>query len=450
MRSCLAALILSCAAAPALAGPQTSFPYEATVEAESTLIRSGVGHNYYPTLRLKQGDRVTVLRHDPGGWHMIAPPAGSFSWIPARYVDKGADDRGVVNTNNVAVPVGSFESDIREVFHRTLSQGDEVRILGEKLLDPVTGTGPQELWYRIVPPRGEWRWIAGQALSPPPRDSEGGHSADRPAADGPAASPRRHAAPPTRPLEGDEFEPPTERRFEPPRSTGAPRDYHDSSIPAEVEERAITRRAGRVPAGAVPADAGPPAVPNAGSAQKRVASQLEELDRLDSRFRSILDRDPVDWNFADLEQDYRRLAGQTDNASLRQMIDARLLKMVEYAKTRAEHEELEKIAAETGRRDAELAEQQRRQEAKLSGMLRHRFDGAGIVQRAAINRKGAPRYALTSPDGRVLAYLVPGPGMNLEAWVGRSAGVNGRRIANAALRADVITVQYLTPVKLAQ
>ncbi|MBL8848846.1 MAG: hypothetical protein JNG89_04150, partial [Planctomycetaceae bacterium] len=71
---------LSTAASPAWSQIE-QFPYEATVQADDVHVRSGPGLRHYPTGKLNSGDHVTVIRHDPGGWYMIAPPAGSFSWI---------------------------------------------------------------------------------------------------------------------------------------------------------------------------------------------------------------------------------------------------------------------------------------------------------------------------------------------------------------------------------
>jgi len=68
-------------------GQSRKFPYQAIITENETYIRSGPGSRYYPTARLSQGANVTVHRHDPGGWYMIAPPSGSFSWIRAEYVD---------------------------------------------------------------------------------------------------------------------------------------------------------------------------------------------------------------------------------------------------------------------------------------------------------------------------------------------------------------------------
>ena len=55
------------------------FPYEGLVESEAAYVRSGPGKQYYPTGQLGRGARVTVHRHDPGGWYMIAPPPGRLT-----------------------------------------------------------------------------------------------------------------------------------------------------------------------------------------------------------------------------------------------------------------------------------------------------------------------------------------------------------------------------------
>ncbi|MGE5192467.1 MAG: SH3 domain-containing protein, partial [Deltaproteobacteria bacterium] len=172
MRSSLLIFLIVAVLAPSVqAASDVKFPYETVIEADETYVRSGAGTKYYPTAKLRRGDKIVVHRHDPGGWFMIAPPPGSFSWVPAKYVQK-TGDRGTITSNKVAARVGSFESDIREVFQRTLAEGDEVHILGEKMLAPETGNGPPELWYRIEPPRGEWRWVMGQAVAPVDRQSD--------------------------------------------------------------------------------------------------------------------------------------------------------------------------------------------------------------------------------------------------------------------------------------
>jgi hypothetical protein len=176
---------------------------------------------------------------------------------------------------------------------------------------------------------------------------------------------------------------------------------------------------------------------------------LDKLDRLDARFRSILERPSHEWDFGQLEHDYQALHAEAESDNIQQMIDTRLARIASYRKTRAADEELARFQAETARRDAELAEIQRRQEGQLVGLRQPRFDGAGIVERSSLNRRGAPRYVLLAPTGRVLAYLAPAPGVDLEGWVGRAAGVSGSRLPHPELKSDLITVNRLAPVRLA-
>ncbi|MGQ0637512.1 MAG: SH3 domain-containing protein [Planctomycetaceae bacterium] len=433
-------------AAPLRAAPKTSFPYETAADADDVYVRSGPGSRYYPTGKLKRGQRVVVHRHDPGGWHMIAPPPGSFSWIPARYVEKSGGE-GAVTANNVVVRVGSFESDIRELFQRKLSEGDRVQIVGEKELAPESGRGEPELWYRIAPPRGEWRWVSGQALAPPGRTS----STDDELHDYPSplamhkTTAQRLA--PARESDGAH----ADEHFEPPLEAEPPRNYLDERGPArlqttpdadELTERPLVRRR-QSPPNTEPTGADSRETP-------RLDAQLEELDRLDARYRSILDGDPLHWDFTQLTADYRRLRDTASTGNLRQMIDSRLMRIDGHERTKVERVATEQVAQETLQRDAELSQAQRAHETRAAALGQTQFDGAGIVQRAALNRVGAPRYVLLAPSGRVLAYLAPAANVNLDQWVGRAAGVVGSRAHNPALRADLITVIRAAPVRLAE
>lgn len=179
------ALLMCFGAASALA-QEATFPYQGIVQSEE-YVRSGPGRLYYPTGKLRAGDRVTIHRHDPGGWYMIAPPPGSFSWIPARYVDRHEGERGTVNENNVVVRVGSFQSDIRDVEQRRLNKGDSVHLLGEKTFQTEKGL---EAWYQIAPPKGEYRWMMGKFVAPAqPRGNSPGNPPGKHGLEQPPAGP---------------------------------------------------------------------------------------------------------------------------------------------------------------------------------------------------------------------------------------------------------------------
>jgi hypothetical protein len=138
------------------------FPYEAVITENETYVRSGPGTRYYPTSRLAQGNRVMVHRHDPGGWYMIAPPPGSFSWVRADYVRMNDQKNGVVTENQVVVRVGSSFGDTRDVEQKRLSRGDSVQVMGEKSFTTPEGSVRM---FQIAPPRGEYRWVPGQFVA---------------------------------------------------------------------------------------------------------------------------------------------------------------------------------------------------------------------------------------------------------------------------------------------
>src|SRR5690606_25184052 len=125
----LLSLVLSVAAETQV----RKFPYEAVIEGTAVAARSGPGRKYYTASMLSSGDRVIVHRHDPGGWYMIAPPPGSFSWIPAHQVSRTSPSTGVVQSNFVSVRVGSAAGEGSDVEQVRLSTGTQVQILGESV-----------------------------------------------------------------------------------------------------------------------------------------------------------------------------------------------------------------------------------------------------------------------------------------------------------------------------
>ena len=77
-----------------------------------------------------------------------------------------------------------------------------------------------------------------------------------------------------------------------------------------------------------------------------------------------------------------------------------------------------------------------------------KFDGAGIIQRSAATQANGATHVLLAPNGRVLTYLLAGPGINLDAYLGRSMGLTGPRSFRHELNADFMIARRLTPVRL--
>lgn len=458
------------------------FPYEGLVESDEAYVRSGPGKQYYPTSQLKRGDRVTVHRHDPGGWYMVAPPAGSFSWIRAEYIQKSAPNRGLITENNVIVRVGSrFGDETRQVEQVRLSKNDQVEILEEKTL--ATSNGPVR-HYKISPPVGEYRWISGKYITPVDQ----------------IVKTQQDQNPFEIPSQAKKSLPAEATNTTVQKQTAGTPNVFESPQKKSPDDVAIRRR-------------GPdPAV---------MAAQREQLDALDRQFREMVNGRTSDWNFTALEQGYQQLQEEAALPALARQIDLRFAAIGRYRKIKQEYDELIKITTETRQRDAQLMSIQREQAqptpaptsptpeeseelapipdpfastpesvpepVELPGLEVPsqtpvptapqqpqpqprpqpqvqptppptppqnrrpipRFDGAGIVQRAAAAGTGAPAYVLVTPQGRVLAYLQPVQGLNLEPYVGKAMGIYGQRSYRRDLRVDMIIVRSLTPVRLA-
>ena len=139
------------------------FPYKARVVKNEVYARSGAGEAFYPTQLMDRDTIVTVRRHDPGGWFMIDPPKGSFSWIPQKHVRELNSRSGEVIESNVVVFVGSSFGDETHVWQRKMTAGEEVKVIGQRLVDTLQG--PKQM-LKIYPPAREFRWVPGSAVVP--------------------------------------------------------------------------------------------------------------------------------------------------------------------------------------------------------------------------------------------------------------------------------------------
>lgn len=134
------------------------FPFTAEVIGEEAEIHAGNGRRFYQTDRLKRGTRVEVHRRDAGGWYAIRPPEGSFSWVPAEQVNLTDDpDVAEVTAEDTVSWIGSRVEKVRDHrYHVELKIGERLEILGEKKVAAEDG---EQVWYKIAPPAGEFRWI---------------------------------------------------------------------------------------------------------------------------------------------------------------------------------------------------------------------------------------------------------------------------------------------------
>lgn len=282
----------------AVQGQSKDFPYQARVVDDELFVRSGAGDAWHPTQRLTRDTIVTVHRHDPGGWYMIEPPEGSFSWIPQRFVKQLSATDGEVTENNVVAFVGSEFGDDTTVWQRRLMSGEKVRILGQQELLTLSG---RQAMYRIAPPRREFRWIPGSGVVPV--DEQRRRQMDH----DPYATPSNAVRPKPRSATG-----------------GGVTDV-------------------------------PPVNPNSQVARlQRIQAEQKRLAEIDQRFRDMILQDPSAWNLESVEADYRQLQKETSYRPLAGQIDLRYPAIERYRRRHAEYLDFRNLTSQTEMRDAEL------------------------------------------------------------------------------------------------
>ena len=301
------AFLLTTLSAPFADAQIKSFPYDAKVAVDEVFIRSGAGDAYYPTQKLPRETVVTVHRHDPGGWYMIDPPKGSFSWIPERYVKRINDTEGEVAEESVIAFVGSEFGDEASVFQRRLKTGEKLVILGQRQI--VTSSGPQSM-LQIQPPTRERRWIPGSALIPVEAEHRAQMNTDPYAVPGNAARP-----------EGVQV-------F--PSIAGiAPKLDGVSDVPVVAPSAAL-------------------------SAAQQKQSERQQLADIDRRFSEMLRLDSSTWNLDAIETEYRMLQQTATQKSLSGTIDMRYPAIERYRRRLAKLNELRQLTSQTEQRDATL------------------------------------------------------------------------------------------------
>lgn len=427
--------ILACTSAIAAV---TQFPYEAVVRTDNAAVRCGQGKNYYVTSQLKKGTQVVVHRHDPGGWSMISPPEGSFSWISVDHVQVAAPGSGTVelpegDTSGAPVWIGSEQGDEHSVRQRVLRSGDTVQILGEESFDD--GRGPRK-FYKIAPPPREFRWVKGDFLLPadPALRQE--------ALNDPYANPLTAEVAPEEELDSPESEPAT---------------------PAlKVAEREVRETDSTSPKAA-----------------------LREIDR---HYIEMMELDPTQWDIDELVRSYQGLA--TSAPELAPQIQQRVTALEPRRKLHAEYQGLLQLSAETTARDQELAAQSQQSQFETvmdvslgdPGALEPptqvaslgepfladtvpspqlppstttpslppapaptKLNGAGIVRQLP-----SGHYGITTPSGRLLAILQADPAVGLDRVVGQPMGFIGERRYDSQLKTDRLVVKQMVPVQLGE
>lgn len=437
----------------AMAADKISYPYEAIVVADDgeDVWCGPDTKKYYPTSHLNKGDRVKVFRSDPGGWCMIAPPAGSFSWVRDINVARNKPDSGAIKANRTIVHVGSdLQPNEFLIYQAELNQGDAIEILAEREFR-IDGEEPRKM-FKIPSPRGEKRWIKRKSITPAnayraePLEDEPAPKKRGPIAENDSDSPMR------------------------PVSIGTP--FQDEAAEAEVKEP--VEKSEKAPVDAT-----------------EVGESRRKLYEIDGQFREMVKQEPISWDLDAIEDQYKQLDADYDQPALALDVGRRLESVKRHRKIQGDYSDFHRLVTTSKERDAQLLTQQgagpmltpstpdrpivgngnptplaQQAAPQTSGNpaltptpaaatspnpqpgAAQQFDGAGIVRRLQNSFNGGPQFVLVSPDERVLCILQPTPGVDLNRYNGKPMGVIGQRYRREEWNMDVINVRGLQPVQL--
>ena len=437
-RSPFARMALSCVLGIVLAtlvlfpevvqGESPKTPFKAYVTTDNAEVRSGPSEEYYPTERLPVGTQVEVFRCDLDGWYAIRPFRHSYSWISARDLEFKEDHLATVRGDRVPCCVGSRLTDQRDVVQVRLERGETVEVL-----DGVGRESPAGGWCRIAPPAGEFRWIAAKFVEADTRgaDAERGQTrqcsgaADtdaprwRKAAEPPAVIPAAAAAPAS------------------PAPAATVQTPPPSPIPPAV-----------APAAPVDPNAPPQIAP---SALRQLSPEefTAEFDAINMELSLMLAQDVATWNAEPLSRRTQALLLQAQSAGQRgqaRQLDARIT-TVQNIQQRATGKTPATTAGRTPDAVSASNEPIRGRITLLpAGDGGGRFDGIGRLTRVMTTKVGAPSYALVDDKGKVVCYVMPAPGVNMQSYLGHRVGINGLRRDVTDHNAELLTAKRVTPL----
>jgi SH3-like domain-containing protein len=360
------------------------FPYTAYVNSGDVYVRSGPGRNYYPTAKLRKGQKVEIYRHDPGGWLAIRPPRDSFAWVSKRHLDPAGDSLATVNSDRVVARVGSAFSDVRDVIQVRLERGEKV-----ELVAPPADDSP---WCKIAPPSGEFRWVFAKYVD---RELPGDLAADQ--------------------READAAQGYVSNRDD---ESGNP-DVHLASASDDPQ-----RAAGAQPRGML----------------DDASTIGRELNRVNVELSAMVAQDLSAWNFDELKHRVETVLRDAQTSIERGHARLLLAKLERFDDIRKRHEALRGAAGGTDRSTALAA-------AGGGAVYRDdasRFDGIGRLSPVISEKVGGPQFALVDNSNAVISFVTPAPGVNLRPYVDQYVGVNGQRGYLTELERHHISVQRVT------
>ena len=381
-------------------------PVPCVVNADAVVVRSGGGENYYPTMKLDKGAKVTVVGHK-FGWLKVIPPEGSFSYIGKAFVTRTGDGtKGSVNGTEVRVRAGSSLNEMVSIVQAQLNTGTEVEIIGEK-----------NEFFLIKPPAGAYLYISEKYLDPIPQQAGG--QVEVAQGNNGNANPGNVTPP---------VAPPSDTTTTPPPTDTATAGGNTATPNVET------------------AAGGPTTNPTTGGDALAAAPTTQPLsadaqfDALEVEFTAMsgkrIEEQPID----DLIASYQKLiSGNELPESMKRIADVRV-KMLgirneakkDYENSMAQQQEaIVRRKASDAERE-ELAEQIKKTDVTV-------YAAVGTLQTSSLQNGNALLYRLTDPEtGRTIVYVRTNDATKYSAMIGKFVGVKGEVTTEANLSMKVL------------
>ena len=414
----------------------SDFPYVAGVVNEEAIVRSGPGEEFYITDRLPAGTEVEVFRYDNHEWAAIRPPQGSFSWIPAKAVEKTEQPSiGRVVHDGVQTRIGTvFGDDHRSAYIR-LDRDELVEILEQRKLKTISGTSLEE-FYRIMPPAGEFRWISIDELI---------------AVDSPTEVPKEIVDSRQEILAPDLAVPdveaigiPATLAENPPTDLAHHDDMDGKESNADAtrfrEESSVTDEGAQLPApsvltAALDGDRSPSGLSQPGAATTGILNA--ELASIELNLSETIVDNIGRWDLTSLQLRTQAVIDTGEANLVREDAQQLLAKITQFAdiKRRSEQLNTERLSNFGNRTPGDwpiesegkelrelLTEIQRGNGRQLS-----KYDGEGWLRRVVSKRRGVPAYALTDRNGNIIQFISPQTGLDIGQYERKRVGIFGVR-----------------------
>jgi hypothetical protein len=398
----------------------SKYQIDGVINVPLVWVRSGPGEGYYPTAELKQGASITVvgIKFD---WLKVIPPAGSYSYVGAVFVDQSADGKtGKINRNDVNIRAGSVLNAMKTTVQNRLNTGDEVQIIGK-----------EDEYLKIQPPAGAYLYINKQFVT----ISHPTANPNQPVAQNGSAG--QTGAGQT-PIEEQPTNNPRAAQTAVSKATNESASAIVTNTPTTVPSQVSPQNVAAAPTTA------PSPVAAAPSTQPAVAaapppSPEELFTRYEALFAEVskqpLDQQPLD----DLMTKYQSIA-KSDGLSeeLKNVVAIRIAILKGRMDNKVKLVEVQQLQKQAAQRQLALqAEQQ-----ELAERLKHEevkvFTAVGELEPSSLQIGGGTLYRLVDPaTGRTEIYIRTSD-EKVTAMMGQFIGVKGQPTTDSQLSLRLI------------